>query len=270
MKLLFFVRRSEQAEAIQKYGIVRKNDGRQIAAGAALFSEMDKQDCLFVCVKQHQLEDVLPWIQRKNAQTPLFFIQNGMGHLEIIKKMQQPAFAGVVEHGSIVVNDYTYRHTGCGAISFASEHVHKQLLEKIVSKLSSQDFQFQIRSDMLFMLSEKLAVNAVINPLTAIFDVDNGQILHNTHLNCLAEQLCEEACNVLGLEIRVMWDRVMEVAEKTSANISSMRKDLHENRKTENDAISGYILKRAKKKCTLYRVRLACCQSHGTERGSVM
>lgn len=244
-EVTFFVRRLEQAEAIRKYGIIRHNDEKHIAVHACVTSAMDKQDCLFVCVKQHQLKGVLPFIRKNNAQTPLFFIQNGMGHLKWIETLDQPVFSGVVEQGAVSMNDYTFTHTGEGAISFAGKCDNKSLLEKLVAKLSTSDFRLQVRNDMHRMLAEKLVINAVINPLTAIMDVNNGSIGKNPHLRCLAEQLCKEACIVLELDEGVMWERIMGVAEKTAMNMSSMRKDLREGRKTENDAISGYILQLA-------------------------
>jgi 2-dehydropantoate 2-reductase len=100
------------------------------------------------------------------------------------------------------------------------------------------------------MLSEKLLVNAAINPVTALFKVENGMLLENPHYLNMMEFLFEESIQVLGLQKQK--ERLLEdlyrVCRNTKNNRSSMLRDIDSGRKTEIDSISGYILRLGKQK----------------------
>ena len=95
-----------------------------------------------------------------------------------------------------------------------------------------------------------MAVNCVINPITAIDNVNNGQLL-NEKYTTLIEQLLKEVIAVAAYEgIRFDFNelkaKVLLVARKTAENCSSMRSDALHQRPTEIDFINGYIVKLAK------------------------
>ena len=96
------------------------------------------------------------------------------------------------------------------------------------------------------MLLKKLVVNAVINPLTAILRVKNGELITNPHYYLLVQLLFKEIEQSLQLQnSKGHFENVIAVCEKTAKNHSSMLRDLEENRPTEVDAILGYILEKA-------------------------
>jgi len=95
-------------------------------------------------------------------------------------------------------------------------------------------------------LLNKLVINAVINPPTALYDIDNGALLsapfHSEFEAAIAEvaalvAACGETnlANQLGVLAR-------GVAKHTAANTSSMRADMKNGRQTEVEAILGYLL----------------------------
>lgn len=244
--ITIYVKREKQKLALKKHGLVKNDTRIPNLINVLTIQEMKKEDCLFICVKQADIIDVLPKINEKNQQTPLFFLQNGMGHLRFIEKLTQSCFLGVVEHGAYRVNDYTVKHTGKGLIKVAAYKERKSKLERLVTELSTEDFPIIQENDWQNLLAEKLIINAVINPLTALFDVKNGQILTNPHLFKLANKLCTEACLVLNLDCIEQWKRVQDVADNTANNISSMLNDIRNGVQTENEAISGYLLTESK------------------------
>ncbi|EKF74233.1 2-dehydropantoate 2-reductase [Alcanivorax hongdengensis A-11-3] len=96
---------------------------------------------------------------------------------------------------------------------------------------------------------QKLVVNAVINPLTALHDVDNGALLNNPALLAQANALCREA-DALLTRLDPHWPanslpNVLAVARATAGNTSSMRADRQRGNRTEIDAINGYLLRQA-------------------------
>ncbi|MES1924907.1 ketopantoate reductase C-terminal domain-containing protein [Salinisphaera sp. T31B1] len=95
----------------------------------------------------------------------------------------------------------------------------------------------------------KLVANAAINPLTALYDVDNGRLLDDP---TLYERLClitAEADQLLA-RLDPTWPgrsqaHVDAVARATAANTSSMRADVQKGAITEIAAINGWLLARA-------------------------
>ncbi|HEX6594833.1 MAG TPA: 2-dehydropantoate 2-reductase [Bacillota bacterium] len=241
-EVTIYVRREEQKKHLEEKGLRLTNDSSTSFITPSLLEELDQQDVLFICVKQYHLSDVIPIINETNGQTPLVFLQNGMGHLEVVQNLRQPVFIGVVEHGALRQNDYTVSHTGKGSIKLASLQQTDQLQE-LVEIFHQVDFPFLTASDWEKLLLGKLFINAVINPLTAIFDVPNGELLKNKYIRKLAKQICYETATTFGYDGEKQWLRVKEVATNTQENISSMLKDLRENRLTEIEAILGYVIK---------------------------
>jgi 2-dehydropantoate 2-reductase len=95
----------------------------------------------------------------------------------------------------------------------------------------------------------KLAINAVINPLTAGYRCRNGELLDGGERE---QQMAALAAEVDAVLARILADwpgdtlaRSREVALQTAANTSSMLADVLAARPTEIDFINGYLLGRA-------------------------
>ncbi len=94
---------------------------------------------------------------------------------------------------------------------------------------------------------KKAIINAAINPLGALMGCVNGEIIKNPHLVSLQEEIVREAVSVaraegIPIDDETMLATVRDVCLKTSANRCSMLQDLDHHRKTEIDAINGYIV----------------------------
>jgi 2-dehydropantoate 2-reductase len=102
----------------------------------------------------------------------------------------------------------------------------------------------------------KLAVNSVINPLSAMYQCRNGELRAIPHIAETIEQLCKEFNTVARadnqqFETTALIDNVMRVLDDTAENRSSMLQDILARRPTEIDFINGFILKRAMQHCIL-------------------
>lgn len=240
-----YVRRSQQKQKLNDHGLFLSSLLTPSRVSALLTTEMNDEECIIICVKQPELSSVLPLLSSFNKNTPIIFLQNGMGHINLIQDVVQPVYMGIVTHGALRNSDHIVTHTGKGIIKLANFSGTDEDLAIIVQKLNNGTFPFQIETNWQKVLAEKLVINAVINPLTAIFEVPNGDIIRNVHLMHLAKELCREACSILQLDFLVQWNHVQTVATNTKENISSMWKDIKNNRKTENEAISGYLVEKS-------------------------
>lgn len=244
--ITIYVRRLEQKKVINTYGVYR--DGMQCKKNiqAMLAHEMEQEDVYILCVKQPHIKQVLSKLHTVVNDKPVIFLQNGMGHLEHVKDVTYPTFVGTVEHGAMKIDDYRITHTGKGLIKVASYSGDDDMLSYLIGAMDGKTFPIQMFGEWESLLKEKLIINAVINPLTALFDVKNGYILKVPHIERLAYLLCKEAALVLGLDHKEAWKKVRNVVCNTSENVSSMVNDIKRHQETEIDAITGYILRYCK------------------------
>ncbi|KAK5196605.1 2-dehydropantoate 2-reductase (Ketopantoate reductase) (KPA reductase) (KPR) [Exophiala xenobiotica] len=122
--------------------------------------------------------------------------------------------------------------------------------------------------DLLQLQLEKLAANAVLNPLTALLDVPNGALLLSDELSPVQRLLLAEVSLVIrglpelegipNVRMRFSAKRLEQLAiaviRRTAQNSSSMREDIRHGKKPEIDYINGYIVKRGEEqgiKCVL-------------------
>jgi len=248
--VLIYVRRTEQAELLNTYGLcVKMLDGKErlFPVRAVPIHELSKADLLLVCVKQPELPGVLHEISQLDRQLPLVFLQNGMGHLELIEDLENPVFVGITSHGAIRTDDHHVSHTGLGLTQVGAFNTAALSRSELLRKLRTELFPAAYVADWRTALKEKLVVNAVINPLTAVYGVLNGAILENERLCLMAQALCREAAGILRLDPEASWRRIQEVAGLTKGNRSSMLQDIEGGRATEADAILGFLLQGGEK-----------------------
>ena len=102
-------------------------------------------------------------------------------------------------------------------------------------------------SDIREVLLAKVALNAVINPLTAIHGVENGALLHPP-LKDKTDDITAEVQSLLragGADhiAAALPGSVRTVCAQTAQNHSSMRVDIERGEPTEIEAIVGWLLK---------------------------
>ena len=122
--------------------------------------------------------------------------------------------------------------------------------------------------DLLQLQLEKLAINCILNPITALLNIPNGGVLYNHPLSRVQRLLMAEISLVLrslpefesvpNVRMRFSPERLetlyTSVSAKTAENSSSMREDVRKGRSTEIEYINGYIVKRGEElgmKCVL-------------------
>ena len=95
---------------------------------------------------------------------------------------------------------------------------------------------------------QKLVVNSVINPITAILKVKNGTLKRHQTLRDLIWSTVRESTHVVNtlgynFSAKEVEHLVFDVIENTADNISSMLQDIMSGRTTEIEYINGEILR---------------------------
>ena len=121
--------------------------------------------------------DLLSEMQEAQSRQSCLFVQNGIGHMELVKNVALPhvAFA-TVEHGARGVDDRTVSHNGIGMITIATARGATVLFD-LIGQAHSNIFPVSYHSDAEQILLRKVLINCMINPLTAILRVENGELL---------------------------------------------------------------------------------------------
>ncbi|MFJ7638702.1 2-dehydropantoate 2-reductase [Peribacillus sp. NPDC097206] len=244
-----YTRTEEQASCINSEGlrcIVNGVTRKRNITSNAIESGIRGEEIILVAVKQYHIPQVLPVIE--GMDVPLLFLQNGYGHISYLKELKSATVCvGVVEHGALKLDPNTVEHTGFGITRVASFRGDLNVLPFLDA--NNDYFPFRKCEDYHAMLMDKLIVNAVINPLTALLEVENGRLISNPFYYRLFQELFVEISSVLELpDAEESFNHVKSVCSKTSENRSSMLKDIELGRKTEIDAILGYIISEAIRK----------------------
>ena len=181
--------------------------------------------------------------------TPVATLQNGLGNVETLCTLIGSArvMAGTPEEAATLVGEGHTRHVAAGPTRLGGWTSASP--ESAIDMLRAASFTAEMTESPGQLLWEKLVVNAGINPLTAILNVPNGQLLHVKETRQLMRDLVVEAVKVAATEGYRFEHSLVEVAENlcetTKDNISSMLQDIRAGKRTEIEAISGEVIRRA-------------------------
>lgn len=262
----------KQREALQKKGINLYRDKlvKNKFVNVCTFSDISykNNDLWIVALKQYDLTQFFERWQDASQLPPILFLQNGLGHLEKAEKsLNTKLLAGSITHGAMKKSDTEVVHTGMGEIVFG-DWKDASLSGMIVDKLQNiSSFPMVISDNISYILKRKLLVNLVVNPLTALYQVRNGELLENKYFAENAKDVFSEGIRALQLG-EEEWSYVVQVIKNTAENESSMLRDMKLGRKTEIDAITGHVLQVGKERgLSLPFVQFLHRSINGLERG---
>jgi 2-dehydropantoate 2-reductase len=233
---------------------------------------LEPVDWLFLMVKQKDVTKTLlkQLLLLATEETRVLCFQNGIGHMEVLKQAfpVNRLYAAITTEGALKISEHSFRHTGRGTTwfgrieettyGFAEWDEQEKMLQSL---LIEAGFEVFLSKKIISNIWNKLLINAIINPLTAILQINNGALLESVYLTNLMRTLFEEGCLVARyakIEIADnLWEQLVQVCERTAENQSSMLKDITEGRTTEIDWINGALLQYANK----YKLALPTHQS---------
>ena len=171
-------------------------------------------------------------------------LQNGLGNLEALQAAlgAERAALGVTTAGATLLGPGQVRVGGSGP-TFVARHPR---LEPYLAVLRQAGFEVEVEDELSSILWGKLAVNAGINPLTALLRVENGALVEDRHARLVMGEAAREAAAVAAaLGVRLPYldaaAQAEAVARHTAANRSSMLQDILRGAPTEIDAINGAV-----------------------------
>ncbi|MBA6252358.1 MAG: 2-dehydropantoate 2-reductase [Colwellia sp.] len=208
-------------------------------------------DVIIFCVKSYQVTAAMKAVDHLISDNAVIILtHNGLGTLEEINSRLKPSqclLALLLTQGAKKVAPYHIKHTGMGhsdlGIIYGTLHSikQKQLLELLNKSLKQLSWQENIQQAQW----KKLAINCVINPISALNDIENGEVNQKAYQR-MTEDIISEVVAVATKEGEILSEILLRqlihnVAKSTNKNTSSMRADVLNKRRTEIEYINGYI-----------------------------
>lgn len=290
------LRNSGRLEAYNQAGlaisVLRPSGGELLASRVAIpalcRSPADSQgrphriDNLVVATKAHAAAAALkPYVKNLLSTSTVVLLQNGMGVAAEVQRLlwpqrrDMPAFYQAIStHGAYKLTPTTVNHVGLGGLAIArlpdaaSSAGEGSVSTSSVSTSSSPLVDALLQSGLnvtflpynsfLLRQMEKLVANACINPLSAILDCLNGDLLLAPKTLPLMKRVVRECVDCFRAEYPNLVqipdaatyldkDRllaaVVDLCRTTANNSSSMREDLRRLHRTEIDWINGFIVR---------------------------
>ncbi|WP_144509370.1 2-dehydropantoate 2-reductase [Bacillus sp. FJAT-22090] len=208
-----------------------------------------EMDLIIIAVKYHHLHMIKDDLDALPSTIPLLFLQNGLLHLSFAKSlMQKNIMIGSVLHGATKINANTVQHLGVGVTSIGIYKGELYPIEELL-KSSSEHFPIIFIPNIEEVLFKKAMLNCLINPLTTIAQVPNGDLVKVEAYKTIVKNMYEELVNVFEeWRERLSWEEVVTLCTNTQYNHSSMLKDYENGRLMELDTIVGAIINEAQKR----------------------
>lgn len=226
----------------------------------SILSRWKQPDLIILCVKSPQLGSLCQQLSnlkldnKIDASIPILIMMNGMGLIELISSYfpLNPIFQAVTTHGVKFERNRLvhtgYGETHLGGLQDKKYWKHINALSSLLNRYLPKTFK---STNIEKTLWRKLLINAIINPLTAIHNIENGQITSNPEIKLESSLLCQELTPLLNYlnifeDNKQLFEQVCIISYQTKNNISSMRQDHINRRKSEIESITGYLLAKAK------------------------
>lgn len=226
----------------------------------------------------HTVAALLSIRNRLDASSTILFAQNGMGTVEEVNQevfaedSSRPRYlACVVSHGLYTQGPFSAVHAGRGTVVIGDVQAGQQneaFITRQVMQTPLLGPKQVCSSDLKLLQLEKLVMNAIINPLTVIFNCRNGELFSRPLIAQLMDGLLSEISQVIralpelhgdpGIQdwfsVERLRSLVLNIADVTAQNMSSMLQDVRAGRPTEIDYINGYVVRRGEE------LKIACSQ----------
>ncbi|MFX1564197.1 MAG: ketopantoate reductase family protein [Promethearchaeota archaeon] len=247
---VLLIGRGKHVEAINTGGLIIEGDfaGTYKPSAKTTLDEILPETLLVVTTKAYDVENSLQAIQTiVRKDTVVLLLQNGLGIIELAKRALKGK--GVVVRGLITMAAEMlapgHIKTWRGETILGSDKNSK----KITHLFNESDLPVRVSETFEKELWKKLAMNCVINPLTAILRVRNKEIgvstlapiRHAIIRECIAISMAE------GVELKA--DLISDIDKMIPryTNLSSMYQDVKRGKQTEIDFINGKIVEFGKR-----------------------
>jgi 2-dehydropantoate 2-reductase len=210
-------------------------------------------DLVFLTTKAYDTTTAARQIRRAGAHAPVVSLQNGLTNIKALRRelAGNPIVGGAIVLGVTRLGAGRIRYAGGGRATVGAASGPTAHARAVAKVLSSARIPTAVTRHLEAVLWEKAIVNAAVNPLTAILRCTNGELLARPESRLISKLAAAEgAAAARAADISAPkdpWPIVELVLRDTPTNRTSMLQDVDAGRPTEIDAITGEIVRVAKR-----------------------
>jgi len=235
-------------------GVINYNDNIYATTD---YNQLNPSDIVIILTKSYSTEETI----KKNLKflkktKTILTLQNGLGNIEILESylIDNNIIAGTTSIGATAIDSNKTKYCGKGMVDIANVNNNKDgndILKNLSELFVKCGVKCNIHNNWETVIWSKLYVNAIINPITALYKITNGEIIENPKFKKLAKQSSDEILKILktkkiDIQLEKPFDKILEICKITSNNKSSMLQDILNNKQTEIEQITGEIIRIAK------------------------
>ncbi|MEZ0290264.1 MAG: 2-dehydropantoate 2-reductase [Sulfolobales archaeon] len=240
---------------IDKISIESKSGDRiSLDYTPALYDEFEKwinSDIILIATKAYDAEYIIDDLRLRlprDRPSLIVFSQNGLKIFEKASDLigRDRVAQLILNHGVYRVSRDLYKWIGGGRsfIGMSREYQNSYLS---LARDMLRELMVDLVEDIEPYRWLKLAVNAVINPITALLGEKNRIVIENRFIrDILAREICGEILETAKRYNITLpkdpYEEVLRVARDTSDNYSSMLSDVIRCKRTEIDYINGAVV----------------------------
>jgi len=230
-------------------------------------------DVILVTVKQtHMTPELIEQLaERVSERTCIIYLQNGI-RTDYTGDNKWQVYAGITTegakksapnkvihsgYGETIIGQLTQPHgtVDRGDESEVAANGHSDAIILLLNLWTKAGLSASLSNNIEMAIYRKLIINAVINPLTALWRIPNGELLASAERIAVMRQLYEEAIHVYDKAdiewSESLWNDILQVCRSTASNTSSMLADVQQGRRTEIRWINGSIAEIARRHQTI-------------------
>ncbi len=218
---------------------------------AELTTQKGNIDYLLLTTKAY---DVIPALSavahRLHPNSVVILMQNGMGIAEQVCQ-QFPELNFLLATTTIGAHrnaPFCITEAGLGPTYLGNfaQCMDPNLAQQVYNYLCESNLDISFEPNLNARLWQKLAISCTINPLTAILNCKNGELIKSDEGIQLIKAICDEVetiaqANKIAIN-QPYFQQVLNVAKQTAENYSSMWQDIQRGRQTEIQYTNGFVI----------------------------
>jgi len=249
---VLLVGRKPHIEAIQARGLEVEGLTRAIfEPKASTTMKGFDPELVMVTVKAYDTEAAAKHIGKHVGKSAFIMsLQNGLDNLEKLTIVSgDRLLAGLTSHGVTFQDFGRIKHAGNGDTVVGDvTGGYPDMAAEVARMITDAGIVTRVAQDIRYEVWLKAAVNAAINPATAITGLKNGSLLVQKGLTRLVEDAANETALValargVIMDPKMAIEKAREVAALTADNKSSMLQDVERCKRTEIESICGAIVR---------------------------
>lgn len=246
---VLLVGRESHVDEINKNGLEISgsiNENFKVKASTEI-EDIEDNTLIILSTKVIDSEESINSIKDKVKKNNIILcLQNGLGSEYIVKNIVDcTVIRGIITAGTTFLEPGKVVCSNIGNIYLEKSGVS----EKILEIFNNSNLPTEVDEDIKDRIWKKTIVNCVMNPLTAIFKVKNGDLLKAIYLvkSVVHELVMVANKEELNYDEKETFNTVMGIIKASAENKSSMLQDILKRRKTEIDFLNGKIVELAEK-----------------------